>query len=343
MTIKDRIKSLSAALVSAAAVLTGLVSCDNAIYDFEGDCERHYLVRFKFDYNMNSADAFASEVNAVTLHLIDGDGKVVWQKSESGTELAREGYMMEVDINPGTYSLLAWCSSAEPSTFELNNEGHRESLRARFNRDIHDDGNHHISTELDRLYHGHVADVEFPADEGGTYVFLVPLKKDTNHLTVALQQLSGEPIDKDLVKFEITDDNAHLNWDNEPIHGEPVTYHEWHKETVKADLSARSADNQTFGGVIADLTVSRLMKAHSPNAKLKVYRTDNGETIASIRLIDALLLVKGEYNRRWDDQEFLDRKDDYNLIFFLDENHKWLSGMIQIESWRVVYSEEKLD
>lgn len=331
-------------LVAALAVVTSLASCDHAIYDYEGDCDSHYFVRFKFDYNMNSADAFASEVNAVTLHLIDSNGKVVWQKTESGEKLTQEGYMMEVDIAPDTYSLLAWCSSENPTTFEINNEGQRESLRTRFNRNVHEDGSHHIEGEndLDRLYHGYKADVEFPAGDGEDYVYLLPLKKDTNHLTVALQQLSGEPIDKNIVKFEITDDNAHLDWDNEPIHGEPVTYHEWHKETVEADLGTRSVDNQKFGGVIADLTVSRLMKAHSPNAKLKVYRTDTGEVIVSIRLIDALLLVKGEYNKHWDDQEFLDRKDDYNLIFFLDENHRWLDGLIQIESWRVVYQEHSL-
>lgn len=343
MKIKDRIRLMSKALIAAVTVMAAFSSCDDAIYDDEGDCERHYMVRFKFDYNMNSADAFASEVNAVTLHLIDGNGNVVWQSTESGAELAREGYMMEVDVIPGTYSLLAWCSSENPSTFELNNEGHRESLRVKFNRDIREDGSHHIGHDIDRLYHGHVADVEFPDTDSGTYVFLVPLVKDTNHITVALQQLSGEPIDKNLVKFEITDDNTHLNWDNSPVYGEPVTYHEWHKETIEADLGTRAADNQKFGGVVADLTVSRLMKAHSPNAKLKVYRTDNGETIASIRLIDALLLVKGEYNKRWEDQEFLDRKDDYNMVFFLDENHKWIDGLIQIESWRVVYHEEELN
>ena len=37
-----------------------------------------------------------------------------------------------------------------------------------------------------------------------------------------------------------------------------------------------------------------------------------------------------------DDQEFLDREDDYVMTFFLDENHKWISSQILIHSWRVV-------
>ena len=38
-----------------------------------------------------------------------------------------------------------------------------------------------------------------------------------------------------------------------------------------------------------------------------------------------------------DDQEYLDRQDEYNLTFFLDENNDWhmTSGII-INSWRIV-------
>lgn len=37
-----------------------------------------------------------------------------------------------------------------------------------------------------------------------------------------------------------------------------------------------------------------------------------------------------------DDQEYLDRQDSYNLVFFLDEKANWLATTIYINSWRVV-------
>ncbi len=330
-------------MTAAALAVAALTSCDGMIYDGQGDCDSHFYVRFKFDYNMNSADAFPSEVEQVTLHLTDADGNIVWRKTESGPALAAEGYRMEVDVAPGTYSLMAWCSSADPSTFSVGDGDLLEGLKVSFDTEAHADGSLHISHDLDRLYHGYEADVTFPDLEGGERTYLMPLVKDTNHITVALQQLSGEPIDRNLVRFEITDDNTCLNWDNSPVTGKPVTYHEWHKETVSADIGTRAADNGAFAGVVADMTVSRLMESHHADARLRIYRTDNGKEIASIRLIDALLLVKGQYNRRWSDQEYLDRKDDYSLVFFLDENHEWLDGSIKIESWRVVYQEHELD
>ena len=42
-------------LLSLAALLS---ACD-AIYDYEGDCDVHYRVRFSFEHNLSYADAFA--------------------------------------------------------------------------------------------------------------------------------------------------------------------------------------------------------------------------------------------------------------------------------------------
>ncbi len=369
--MKPRSKSKFMACLLTVLAAVGLASCDKFIYDDEGDCVVSYRVRFVYDYNLKYADAFAHEVEAVTLYVIDKDENIVWRKTESGSQLAEEGYAMEVEVAPGTYSLLAWCSSANPTTFRIGEDENTvgadagtpatesvaqscRSLKANFFTETRPDGSLHIGREgepLDRLYHVYQADVEFPSADEGIFTHTLHLTKDTNHFVISLLQLSGEPIDKKEVAFEIIDDNARLDWDNKPILGHPVTYHPWYTASVNADLSTQTAqttqttpsaraDNNTFAGVIAELTTSRLMVSNRDNTRLRVYRTDTGETIASIRLIDALLLVMGyENSRKLTQQQYLDYKDDYNLTFFLDENHRWLDGVILIESWRVVYSE----
>ncbi len=343
MKIGSKIRLLACLLLSCVM----LSACDDVIYDDEGDCVVHYKVRFKYDYNMKFADAFAQEVDAVTLYLVDENDAIVWQKTESGPRLSEEGYAMDVDVAPGRYSLMAWCGSEAPTTFRIGAGSTCRDLKADFFTEDGADGSSYIDKKLDRLFYGYVADVDFPAADEGTFVYTVPLTKDTNHFVITLQQLSGEPIDKDIVEFEIIDDNAHLDWNNEPITGKPVTYRQWYKENVNADISTKSvraADNGTFAGVIAELTTSRLMMSNSSNARLRVFRTDTGETIASIRLIDALLLVMGYDNsKKLTKQQYLDYRDEYDLTFFLDENHRWLSGLIEILSWRVVYQEREID
>lgn len=344
MRINNIVKSVR--LFVLAGLCAGMAGCSDFIYDDEGDCTVRYLVKFKYDYNMKFADAFRPEVDMVTLNLVDDSGKVVWTRTESGEALKAEGYAMQVDVAPGTYSLLAWCSSAEPTTFTTGDDGTREGLHTHFHAEADESGACHIRHSLDRLYHSYMPDVEFPDISEGDVVYTMPLTKDTNHFVITLQQLSGEPIDENMVEFEITDDNRHLQWHNLPLPGNRVTYHQWYRTTVDADIStataSRDADNGRFAGVIAELTTSRLME--DSNARLNVYRTDTGETIASIRLIDAVLLVMGyENSRLLSAQQYLDYKDEYNMTFFLDKDHHWVDGALQIESWRVVYKDVEID
>ena len=71
--------------------------------------------------------------------------------------------------------------------------------------------------------------------------------------------------------------------------------------------------------------------------RLTVLDNDTGKTVVSLPLVDYALLVKGEYRRNMDDQEFLDRMDEYNLVFVLDQNHHWVSMSINIHSWKLVW------
>ena len=72
--------------------------------------------------------------------------------------------------------------------------------------------------------------------------------------------------------------------------------------------------------------------------RLHVWNKSTGASIINIPLIDYALMVKGNYNKSMSDQEYLDRQDSYDLVFFIDENHKWQAASVIINSWRVVLS-----
>ena len=71
--------------------------------------------------------------------------------------------------------------------------------------------------------------------------------------------------------------------------------------------------------------------------RLTVRDNDTGKTVLSIPLVDCALLVKGEYRRDMDEQEFLDRMDEYNIVCVLGEGMRWVSMSINIHSWKMVW------
>lgn len=319
------------------------IACDGMIYDYEGDCSVVYRVKFRYDWNMKFADAFAHEVNSVTLYLLDEDGTVVWQRTEAGEALASEDYAMTVDVAPGTYDLLAWCGTTDKGSFVIPDAAVREGLTCTMIREHEADGSAFVDSDLDRLFHGYLEKQVF-SDTEGVHTVTMPLKKDTNNVRVVLQHLSGEAIDANAFAFSITDDNGAMDWDNSLLDDETVEYRAWHVDGGEAEFEydPQSRASATFSAAVAELTVPRLMTEHRGTSRLVVRNKETGKTVLSIRLIDALLMVKGYYNRPMSDQDYLDRQDEYALTFFIDEGYRWVNTYIYINSWKVVLQDTEL-
>lgn len=344
MDIRSYIRNSSGKMLAAIACASMLYACDGLIYDGEGDCSVNYRVKFRYDYNMKFADAFAHEVNTVTLYLLDAEGRVVWQRTEQGEALAADGYAMTVDVEPGKYDLLVWCGTTDKGSFSIPETAVGNELTCTLDRQ-HDPGNKaFVAEDLDRLFHGWLPEQTFGETEG-TYTYTVPLVKNTNNVRVVLQHLSGEAVDKDKFVFTITDTNGSMDWDNALLPDEQVTFYAWHTDAGEAGIASRSEGTQTvfraaFSAAIAELTVPRLVKEQEP--RLTVTNKETGGTVFSIPLIGYALLVKGFYNRDMGDQEYLDRQDVYDMVFFLDEGDRWLDTYIYINSWKVVLQNSEL-
>ena len=338
------IRKIGARCLGGVLCMLMLTACDSVIYDYEGDCSVTYRLKFRYDWNMAFADAFAREVETVTLYVLDSEGRIVWRKTEEGEALAAEDYAMTVDVEPGTYDLLAWCGTRERGSFDVPDTGHREGLTCTLRREHDEDGNAYCDRDLDRLFHGYVRGQVFCSREG-VHTYEVPLMKNTNNIRVVLQHLSGEAIDKGQFEFSITDDNGTMDWNNAVLPDEPVTYYAWREDAGKAEFAEDAPEEgvlSSLSAVIAELTVPRLMTDHADRARLVIRNRENGETVVSIPLIDAVLLVKGYYNREMSDQEYLDRQDVFSLTFFLDEDNRWMDAYIYINSWKVVLQDAEL-
>jgi hypothetical protein len=65
---------------------------------------------------------------------------------------------------------------------------------------------------------------------------------------------------------------------------------------------------------------------------------ETGEPVLSIPLVKYLLLTEAE-GHEMTNQEYLDRQDEYNMTFFLDESMKWINTSIIINDWVVRFNE----
>ncbi|MCD8235287.1 MAG: FimB/Mfa2 family fimbrial subunit [Prevotellaceae bacterium] len=347
MNIRALIRNMAAKVCLVAVCLLAMSSCNSWLYEEEGDCSVYYRLKFRYDKNLKWADAFANEVSSVHLYAFDKSGLLVWQREEQIEPTASENYSMLLDLPSGDYQLLAWCGLRNDGEHEESfsvpeariGETRMEQLQCTLNRK-YDESGAYSKERLYRLFHG-TLDVSLPKDEdGGNYDYTMYLTKNTNHIRVILQHLSGEDADVNQFTFRIEDENGLMAHDNELMEDENITYRPWKTQNGEAGVGKDDTRSIIYvKGAIADLTVGRMMKTHHKRMLLTITNQEGG-TVARIPVIDYVLLAKDyyeeEYNRTMSDQDFLDREDDYVLTFFLDEGNQWISSQIMIHSWVVV-------
>lgn len=345
---------LTAKICVALVGLLALPSCNSWLYEEEGDCSVHYRLKFRYDKNLKWADAFANEVSSVHLYAFDPSGVLAWRQEEQIDPSTADSYSMSLDLPAGDYRLLAWCG--------LRNDGKRdesfsvpevsigrtriEEVQCALNR-MYDEAGAYSGERLYRLFHGSM-DVSLPTDDdGGTYDYTMPLTKNTNHIRVIMQHLSGEDVNKDDFTFRIDDENGLMAHDNELMDDENITYRPWDIQNVEAG-TGNDGSRAVSGmkGLVADFTVGRLIETHRDKMVLAITNGE-GRTVARIPVIDYALMGKEyyeeEYHYPMDEREFLDRLDECVMTLFLDENQKWVACSIQILSWRVVVSNVEIE
>lgn len=319
-----------------------LASC-NVLTEEDQDCALY--VRFKYDMNMNFADAFQNAVNSVTLYAFK-DGVLAYQRTEEGELLKQNGYRMRIDEIPyrekHKYDYITWAGEPDNESFTIPvltvGKSTKEDLFCQLNRA----GNGVVSDDLEDLFHGMTngQDYSRSASSAAGDEVVIPLTKNTNNIRIVLQHLSGKPVDVNKLNFTITDKNGLMNYDNMLLGEDVITYKAWHKAQGSAGIGEQQEGVITEVNLaLADLTVARLMADEEP---ILVVTNDEEEMVIHIPLVDYALLYKRLRYEDMPDQEFLDRQDEYNMTFFLDENYRWINQFIYINSWKVVLQESEL-
>lgn len=358
MKFHTTIKTLFAATISALLSLS-TTSCED-FFEYEGNCDVIHKIKFVYDRNLKWADAFPSEVKSVNLYAYDSEGVFIKKYTAKGTELSDPDYNMILDLPGGSYRFVAWCG--------LENEGATEEsftvpepipgvsrideliciLNAEGTPIARDGNDENIATYSDKrlyfLYHG-LLDVTLEDNhDGKEYVHTISLTKDTNHIRIILQELSNdEGLNADDYEISIEAADGLMGYDNELLGNTTIKFMPWSQESDVIGVGRIEAGNNGIKyvkGLVADLSVGRMMATHLDKMMLTIRDAETKQNIiARVPLIQYALLSRSyyemAYGHKMDDQEFLDREDEYVMTFFLYQN-RWIDSYIDILQWRIV-------
>ena len=334
---------IASAIIAIAGALT---SCDSLFFDEQGDCSVHYRLSFRYTKNIMNSDAFGSQVTDVNVALYDRNGNMVYRKTASRTLTETNDYSMELDVAPGTYDIIAWCEGQSlgenPSSFSLEgqNLGDAISLSGASLPLSEVEGMTVSNRDIRPLYYGRSNGVEFPDTYGDVNLPPISLTRDTNHLTIQLQNLNGAPIDSSIIDVQLEGANSQLNAENQLKGDLKFTYTPWYIRSTFSDpektpdTRVSIADGNIPNGVQAELTTGRFLVGHEQQLTIRV--KGHEEPILSIPLVQYLLLVRGYYEQAVSAQDYLDRYVDFSIVFFLDEAYVWDTPKLYINNWRVV-------
>ena len=306
---------------SCLLLLLVLFSC-TSIDETLPECRLY--VRFRYDYNMEFSDAFASQVNRVDVFVFDKDGTFVIKKSEQGETLGGS-YRMPLPLPAGEYRIAPWAGMSDDFEMPEPVAGKTtlEELTVRMKREeslVH-------NKALNPLWYGGVQAVSFTGRQEQTET--VSLIKDTNKFRFILQKSGpGEELDINDCLFEIRADNGYYDWNNDLLDDDMISYRPYYLEKVE-DV-----------GIVVEMNTMRLLE--HKKVYLTLTRKSDGKELMRIDLIPYLLLTKME-GHNIPAQEYLDRQSEYAIVFFYNpELLNFLSTKIVINGWTIWLKGEDL-
>lgn len=317
------------AIVALIVAAVAAASCD-AVYDVPDPCHTGLRLRFVYDYNMEQANAFTSQVDCLSLLVYDAEGTFKGQYAAGRAETSDEDWRMIIDLPAGRYRLIAWggidCADA---SFVFSGDPARmtmEELEVSLPEALITSP---AGTELHPLFYG-AAEVDIDDTTDDYTEATIDMMKDTNDIRVILASAAGSPLDADDFIFSITDNNTRLDYLNSIFSTDNVTYRPWAKGSTAIGETVEGAPSEAAW---ADFSISRLTAVS--RARLTVSRRSDGSKVLSVPLVNILMLLKGSRYDYMDHQEFLDRESRWNLTFFLTGSQAWTGVSIVINGWVV--------
>lgn len=313
MNSYKKIKEVALLCIVGASIL--LSSCIKEDFD---DC--NYQLRLLYDYNMDYVDLFSKQASRVNLFVFDEEGVFI-KEIEKPVSNQLSAFYMDVDVPFNrSYNFLAW-SGLYDEYYTLNQKmkagvTHIDDVEL----SLTELNNEILSKELPPLWFGRIQDKVGSLGSG-----VMPLTKNTNKIRIAMRILPTVETDLKLVKekfnFYIQSSNTSYNSTNQVLSEKPFKYAPYYAENDEK-------------GFIVELNTLRLM-ANRENL-LVITDPETDEVRFTMDLNEYLDDLRFLSNNKLSLQEFMDREDEYAMIFFFGGKDDMFSSLsVEINGWLV--------
>nr|WP_040310196.1 FimB/Mfa2 family fimbrial subunit [Bacteroides coprosuis] len=313
MNSYKKIKEVALLCIVGASIL--LSSCIKEDFD---DC--NYQLRLLYDYNMDYVDLFSKQASRVNLFVFDDEGVFI-KEIEKPVSNQLSAFYMDVDVPFNrSYNFLAW-SGLYDEYYTLNQKmkagvTHIDDVEL----SLTELNNEILSKELPPLWFGRIQDKVGSLGSG-----VMPLTKNTNKIRIAMRILPTVETDLKLVKekfnFYIQSSNTSYNSTNQVLSEKPFKYAPYYAENDEK-------------GFIVELNTLRLM-ANRENL-LVITDPETDEVRFTMDLNEYLDDLRFLSNNKLSLQEFMDREDEYAMIFFFGGKDDMFSSLsVEINGWLV--------
>lgn len=321
-------------MIVLCLALTALLS--SCVYEDEKPCPCE--VRFVYNYNMEFADAFPSQVNWVKLFIYDDRGRFVSTVEDHITR--HDGnYSLPLRLQAGTYTLVAWAGTDNtPSCYNISPQQpttENSIGQLQLNLKLGDTQTVYDKSPED-LWHGITE--HFTVSETAPSRAVVPLVKDVNRFKVLIQSADDKPLTANDYSLAIKAANHTYDYRNNLADCPTLEYRPYSmKEAV--------IDNQTAptnSALLAEMATLRLTTDKA--SRFVVHNQKTNQDVFNIDLVKYLEMMRLDKYKDMSLQEYLDRENNYQIILLIgrDRNNAEVVLSLQINRWRIVFNDNDL-
>lgn len=300
------------------------VGCDKALFDDQEPCT--FRLKFKYDYNMKYADAFAKEVDYVDIFVYGAGGDFVTSKRVERSQMI-DGNTAVLEIVPGKYSFVVWSGLKDP-LYKTTPLSTGKSKLGDFRLGVNAKDGAPLNQELTPLFHGMVENVVVTGEEHQET--LVSLMKDTNKIRFVIYSDNPDQLLPSVENYDIrlVAKNGTLTGANVLEGDEATAYLPYAVGDFRSDLS-----HTKYPGAWFEISTLRLMDQRLTTLIIRDKKT--GKELLNYDINQFLSEMRFVSQMKMPLQEYFDREDSYRIVFIIGKDADFLSFLVEVNGWLI--------